>query len=87
MSTSTTTCRKRKSPTKRTRRKLSRIGKTKIGALNNNFKGWWEIDSIRHESLQIAEIASGVKAATLRKRCFSENFLNYRFIPKESLNG
>ncbi len=67
-----------------TKKKLSDIGKTKTGMLNNNFKGWWEVDDVRYESLTIAEAAISVKWATIRKRALSSNFENYRFIPKDS---
>lgn len=72
-----------KTHTEDTKRKLSDIGKTKTGRSNNNFKGWWEIDGVRYESLTIAADATGVKWPTVRKRALSRNFLNYRFIPKE----
>lgn len=70
-----------------TKRKLSDIGRTKIGILNNNFKGWWEIESIRYESLSQAEMATGVRAPTIRKRCLSDNFTLYVFISKDNANG
>lgn len=70
-----------------TKKKLSDIGKTKTGSANNNFKGWWEVSGTRYESLTLASVAIGVKWPTIRQRALSSNFEEYKFIPKESVDG
>ncbi|CAL9990505.1 homing endonuclease [Vibrio phage D69] len=72
-----------KTHTEETKRKLSEIGKAKTGSSNNNFKGWWEVDGVRYESLAIAGDATGVKWPTIRKRALSANFPEYKFVPKD----
>lgn len=59
------------------------IPASQTGKKHRLWKGYWEVDGVRHESLNLAAKALGCSKRTVRNRALSDKTPNWKFIPKE----